>query len=753
MCFIHPIWVYTVTKGDHINKLVAIIIMSTKKYILAAIWIIIVFPLFAQSQWTWQNPLPQGNSLLNLYFINQDIGYFVGTCGTIVKTADGGESWNLQESGTNLNLTSIHFYSNNIGFACGGNKYSDDSLSVILKTIDGGNNWQIIYQDALGQNKSVFCISPDTALVVGVNGKVLRTDDAGNSWQNINTGIIDNFCQITFPSPSIGFIISRHGFMIKSTDGGITWKNVELNLPPPDARLTSVSFPTINTGYVLFYNNGPGEVLKTTNSGTTWTTVLSNTVSAYSMDFYTEDIGYITGAGRNYKTVDGGQTWELPDCFYLWDNQIDVTSPEIMYGTVGREEAYATNAKIYKSIDGGFNWKSIINGFANGSLNNIDFTGPHTGYFSAYSLYGPNMIMKTTDGNAWDTIFHADTIINDMYILNEEDVFFCGSFENPTGENSGMLGYSFNGGGSWNLIDLGNALIPLRLHFSNNSVGFLMNYSQLYKTINSGSSWEVIHTDTVNKLFQIYFTSENTGYLLKNILSGDHALVFKSEDAGESWNQISQFNNQSFQSGFFVNDEKGYLLASYQESSILYFTQNGGTNWQSDTFDIKRLSNLHFLDDSVGWIVGVYGDILNTTDGGNSWNINNMITNNPLYDVHFVDYNTGYIAGWAGTLLKTTNGGVTFINDNNNATVENILNIYPNPCSRNTNLCYSLRSSSQVTVKIHNLNGQYLRKILDKKQNPGRYKIQLTTNDLVSGIYIVHLKVNNKSFARKLIVQ
>jgi len=494
-------------------------------------------------------------------------------------------------------------------------------------------------------------------------------------------------------------------------------------------------------------------VLKTNDGGANWTTVLPHTVSAYSMDFCSLDFGYITGGGVNYRTTDGGLSWEHLGSCDLSPRQIDVVNPDIIFSTLGREESYAANPNIYKSANGGENWQIATTSFSAGSLWNLYFTDLNTGFLSTWSMHGPNMIMKTTDGNTWDTIFHADTMINDTYILNEENIFFCGLYENTTGEKSGIFGYSFNSGGSWNLIDLGHTLIPVRLHFLNNSVGFLMNYSQLYKTANSGGSWEVVHTDTVNKLFQIYFTSENTGYLLKNIIGGYHALVFKSEDAGETWNQISQFNNQYFQSGFFVNDEKGYLLTTYQQSSILYYTQNGGSSWQSDTLDGIRLNDLYFLDDSVGWLVGVYGDILNTSDGGNSWYLNNMTTNNPLYDVCFIDYNTGYISGYSGTLLKTDNGGATFINDNKNVKAENILNIYPNPCSRNTNLCYSLRSSSQVTVKILNLNGQYSKNILDKKQKPGRYKILLTTKDLVSGIYIVHLKVNNESFARKLIVQ
>ena len=41
---------------------------------------------FAFSQWTWQNPLPQGNKLLSVYFTDASTGYIAGDVGTILKT-------------------------------------------------------------------------------------------------------------------------------------------------------------------------------------------------------------------------------------------------------------------------------------------------------------------------------------------------------------------------------------------------------------------------------------------------------------------------------------------------------------------------------------------------------------------------------------------------------------------------------------------------------------------------------------------
>ena len=57
-------------------KLVSIIFLST----------ILSNNLFAQ--WFWQNPLPQGNTLTSVSYIDQNTGWAVGLKGTILKTTN-----------------------------------------------------------------------------------------------------------------------------------------------------------------------------------------------------------------------------------------------------------------------------------------------------------------------------------------------------------------------------------------------------------------------------------------------------------------------------------------------------------------------------------------------------------------------------------------------------------------------------------------------------------------------------------------
>jgi photosystem II stability/assembly factor-like uncharacterized protein len=60
-------------------------------------------------QWVWQNPLPQGNTLQDFSFIDTNNGFAVGARGTILKTTDGGNNWELIAGETEGDLYSVSF--------------------------------------------------------------------------------------------------------------------------------------------------------------------------------------------------------------------------------------------------------------------------------------------------------------------------------------------------------------------------------------------------------------------------------------------------------------------------------------------------------------------------------------------------------------------------------------------------------------------------------------------------------------------
>ena len=88
------------------------------KFSLACL-LIFVTSISASSQWSWQNPKPQGNILFGSFYSNDQTGWACGDGGTIIKTINGGYNWNVQPTGTKNSIRSLYFLNELNGFACG----------------------------------------------------------------------------------------------------------------------------------------------------------------------------------------------------------------------------------------------------------------------------------------------------------------------------------------------------------------------------------------------------------------------------------------------------------------------------------------------------------------------------------------------------------------------------------------------------------------------------------------------------------
>ena len=69
---------------------------------------------------------------------------------------------------------------------------------------------------------------------------------------------------------------------------------------------------------------------------------------------------------------------------------------------------------------------------------------------------------------------------------------------------------------------------------------------------------------------------------------------------------------------------------------------------------------------------------------------------------------------------------------------------YPNPFNPATSISYALDQACLVELNVYNLNGQFLRSLLNGKQSRGKHEIDLNAEDLTSGLYIYTLKVDGK---------
>jgi hypothetical protein len=61
----------------------------------------------------------------------------------------------------------------------------------------------------------------------------------------------------------------------------------------------------------------------------------------------------------------------------------------------------------------------------------------------------------------------------------------------------------------------------------------------------------------------------------------------------------------------------------------------------------------------------------------------------------------------------------------------------PNPTSGNTIIRYRVETTSQVSIEVYNLRGNKIKALVNQRQEPGVYSVNLALNNLSSGVYLV----------------
>jgi hypothetical protein len=80
---------------------------------------------------------------------------------------------------------------------------------------------------------------------------------------------------------------------------------------------------------------------------------------------------------------------------------------------------------------------------------------------------------------------------------------------------------------------------------------------------------------------------------------------------------------------------------------------------------------------------------------------------------------------------------------------------YPNPAKSQTTVAYNLNARAKVTLKVIDLAGKQLALLISQEQNAGKqeYYWDFSKYKITSGMYILMLQIDQKTYSRKVIVQ
>lgn len=203
--------------------------------------------------------LPQAGILNDICFATNLIGYAMGTQGTLLKTVDGGISWNVHGTGVSSMIQALYFFDENHGFAAGG-----FSGGYIFETTDGGSTWTEISVAASSFLQGITFVNTAIGYVVGWDGDIFKTTNGGITWLQQTPVQVYGNMDVQFIDQSTGYIVgggSNSAEIQKTTDGGNSWFSQS---PAVNQGLVALHFPSPNVGYAV---GAGGTILNTSNGG------------------------------------------------------------------------------------------------------------------------------------------------------------------------------------------------------------------------------------------------------------------------------------------------------------------------------------------------------------------------------------------------------------------------------------------------------------------------------------------------------
>ncbi len=542
---------------------------------------------------TWEETVPPGelSYMRDVHFpsdFNENHTAYLATIGTnsLYRTTDGGDTWQLVIE--NQSFFQIQFFNALEGLGV----YNKSGVRQLAITSDGGETWTDFSIDGLGTCYAMQVLNESVAFVSSTN-RTAYTTNAGQTWSTPANANILGWESLTlhFSSEHNGYRFDNSGKIFKTTDSGESWTQVYNEPERPALGMftrPSETVDFVSSGGAVFSSDGTnpfvmrisgivngmlhdvwffdenngiavgdhGTVLKTNNSGTTWTAYHAGTNNHLrSVYFTSDDVGYAAGGPNGVvKTTDGGSSWS-PSHTGLSDTHINA----IVF--TSENTGYTVGLRVHKTENSGETWSSIDDSYGR----NIHFADENTGYVVASN----GKIRKTINaGIDWtDVSMDINVGLNAVYFQSPEKGFVAGSwariFQTVDGGENWTV--SFDGILTYNIFDI---------WFIDESIGYAVgNQGLILRTLDGGETWEQVNSHTIRALFSITFTPDGIpfivgqdGIVLRKMLS--YTLTFSVEDMDNDpiTDAVITFNGVPFAAGHYtfpglIADDYTYSVA------------------------------------------------------------------------------------------------------------------------------------------------------------------------------------------------
>ncbi len=645
-----------------------------------------IFATAQEATFDWvETELSDGNNLKKMS-INGDIATIVGYGNAFLKSTDIGNSWDtLKLFDPQFNLTDISI-KGSVGYIVTNREKLYDAEpdiyanGVILKTTDGGDTWETIESPMFGDGVD-STLSPSADLCYGLDITAVET---------INDSVA--FCAMRWyeylPSGK-----DDHGGVFKTTDGGATWINVSGDL---GATMSAIVFngdsgfvggskrlfkananaDTLVNIFSAMHGDGSdyifdidfvdeNEVLITTTSDSIYFSYDGGTTFDKfpgikgGMDIMKiNDSTIVVGGGSNksYVSTNNGQTWAaLGITTSIWEiagvfnDSINMLAKAAIHkcaiadlvvgnynwviqniGDANLQKAFiadennitiiGNDAGFFKTSDAGLTWTAQVMPEIPALqvlYEDIDFSGLSNVGDEAYAcfnrfkfvdypsssdefdIYWSGGVYYTDDN--WETFDDLD--IAKIGKADADDITKNPNHESCNGANTSVI----------ELMDDGSVLLWVRWY--DYSTDPKTEHSRVFKTTDGGKNWGVITNDFEKNYVRAIESKGDTIYVVGSQIlmisyNGGNEFVdlYANLDEGE--------DDKMFINSVTLGSENQFFLTTSVDS--VYMTIDGGVSFT--TLSSSKGANDFFMFDYNSWIMmGTTGKSKFTNKGGESW--------------------------------------------------------------------------------------------------------------------------------------
>ena len=427
---------------------------------------------------------PNGNGRINaiaFHPTNPDILYIGAPAGGLWKTEDGGQTWssNTDDLPTlGVSAIVVDYIDPTIIYIGTGDRDAGDAAGMgVMKSIDGGSNWQFA-KEGMGNvtvGKIIMHPTNHQTLLAATSGGLFKTTDGGQTWTESING---NFKEVVFKpnDPSIVYA-SASGNFYRSSNGGNHFIQINSGIGSASRGVVGVSPSNPNVVYFLTSQSSVyAGIYKSTDAGLNFT-LQSDTPNILGYDCTGGSGGQgwydlalavdpnnanrlFVGGVNNFKSTDGGVTWSISSHWYGGCNvpAVHADCHVLVFSPLNGNLYAGNDGGIYYTPDGGGTWNEITSGLAISQI-----------YRIGQAATDENKVMNGYQDNGSATYLGDSTFLTvmggdgmDCAYDYQNDAYAYGEYYNGGGI-SRIYNNSNQGGISAGISETGNWVTPLLL--------------------------------------------------------------------------------------------------------------------------------------------------------------------------------------------------------------------------------------------------------------------------------------------------